>query len=287
MIAMTTLSNTLIDTDTALKEFCQHLSTAEWLSVDTEFLRTDTFYPKLCLIQIATADKIACVDAIALTNLQPLFKALNTEQPKIFHSASQDLEIFYYLAKFIPQPLFDTQILANIAGLGQQLSYANLTQKLLNITLDKSQTRTNWEKRPLSLAQHHYACNDVRYLYPLYQKLAQQIQTSEQQQQQADAHTKLCNSKQYQVIPELAWKRIRAIHKLPQSQKVLAKSLAKWRENEAKQKNRPRRWILSDKALLSLATLENTAMSSLVNNGKISHKMLTRYGEQWQKLLNE
>ena len=214
-----TLTDTLIDTDTALEEFCQHLATVEWMSVDTEFLRTNTFYPKLCLIQIATADKIACIDAITLTDLQPLFEALNTDQPKIFHSATQDLEIFYYLAKFIPQPLFDTQILANIAGLGQQISYANLSQQLLGITLDKSQTRTNWEKRPLSSAQHHYACNDVRYLYPLYKKLAAQIYTPEQRQQQTDTHTKLCNPKQYQVIPELAWKRIRAIHKLPNSQK--------------------------------------------------------------------
>ena len=162
----------LITTPQDLETYCSATSKVDWLALDTEFIREKTYYPKLCLVQIASEHDLVCIDTLAISDLSPLNDLLYQNTiTKIFHSASQDLEIFVNLFDTVPTPIFDTQIAASLLGYGDQVSYAHLVNEIVDIELDKSLSRTNWERRPLSSKELRYAIDDVKYLAMVYQKI--------------------------------------------------------------------------------------------------------------------
>ncbi|MFW5447659.1 MAG: ribonuclease D, partial [Methylophagaceae bacterium] len=165
-----------IDTEADLIQFCQQIANSTWITVDTEFLREKTYYPQLCLIQVANDDHIACIDPLAISNLEPLLELIyNPEVTVVFHAARQDLELFYLLRDTPPSNVFDTQIAATVLGYGDQVGYGNLVKQCINVDLDKAHSRTDWTKRPLDPAQITYAADDVRYLRDVYKLLTQQL----------------------------------------------------------------------------------------------------------------
>ena len=166
-----------IDTTSELIAFCAAIKDSEWLAIDTEFVREKTYYPQLCLIQVSNGEQLACIDPLALDDIEPLLAVFyDPSITKVFHAASQDLEIFAHLRNELPAPLFDTQIAAALLGHGNQISYAAMVKIYCDVELDKSHSRTDWSRRPLSAAQIQYAADDVRYLGVVYNLLLEELQ---------------------------------------------------------------------------------------------------------------
>ena len=243
-----------IDTQAELQEFCAKLKALSYITIDTEFVREQTYYPKLCLIQIATDREIACIDPLAIDDLSPLSDILQcTDLLKVFHAARQDIEAFYHLFNECPQPVFDTQIAASLLGHPDQVGYANLVEKILGVQLDKKHTRTDWSKRPLSDAQLKYAADDVRYLRDIYPVIMEKLeQTGRQDWLKADFEF-LTSKETYTLDMGNLWKKVSGHQKLKRKQLTVLNELAKWREHTAQKADKPRKWILSDDALVTLA----------------------------------
>lgn len=237
-----------------LAALCKELSDAPWLCLDTEFIREKTYYPQLCLLQIGTPDTLACIDTLAIRDLGPFFELLdNPACVKVFHAAGQDLEIFYHINEKLPQPVFDTQLAAAFLGHGEQIGYANLVKELLNVQLEKTQTRTDWSRRPLSPGQIEYALDDVRYLRDIYLKLRQSLEAAGRLSWVEEDSKFLTQAERYRPDPESAWQRIKWLNKLRSQKLNVLRHLAAWREREAMTQNKPKRWVLSDDMLFQLA----------------------------------
>lgn len=243
-----------IDTPAALKSFCSQIAQSQWLAIDTEFLREKTYYPQLCLMQIANDEVIACIDPIVLTDLSPLFDLLYRDNlTLVFHAAKQDLELFLLLQQKLPKTVFDTQLAASVLGLGDQIGYGNLVKTCLNVDLEKGHSRTDWTQRPLSAEQLDYAADDVRYLRTLYHQMAADLASQNRTHWLSEDFTALSNPQTYIADPETIWRKIRGAGKLKGQQLAILQQLACWREQRAIEKNRPRRWILKDEVMLDLA----------------------------------
>ncbi len=254
----------LITSTHDLAAFCKASVDAEWLALDTEFIREKTYYPSLCLVQIASARDMVCIDTLAINDLSALQDLLYQESiVKIFHSASQDLEIFVNLFDAVPKPMFDTQIAASLLGFGDQVSYAHLVNEICNIELDKSLSRTNWERRPLSEKELRYAVDDVKYLAKVYLHLIEKLNETERSHWAEHECNLISSTEKYKVDSNKIWRSVKGAGKLNAQQLNILKHLAKWREIQAIAENKPRRWILSDKLLRSLAIEQPTNMNAL------------------------
>lgn len=224
------------------------------IGLDTEFMRERTFFPGLCLLQLAAGAQIWCVDTLRCGSLDPLVPALTASgHPKIIHSARQDLEAFYLNVKRVISPLFDTQIAAGCIGLKPQIGYADLVKTLLDVSLPKGQTRTDWSRRPLTTAQLEYAADDVAYLNDVADRLGERLRVLGREQWVIEDCRALEDPSLYEPDPADAWKRLRSLHKLPPAMRARAKVLAVWREKTARLKNLPRGWILDDEVLCRTA----------------------------------
>jgi ribonuclease D len=245
----------LITRNEELADVCARLATAPYVAVDTEFMREQTFWPKLCLVQIAANGIEILIDSQALDlDLSPLFDLMINEKVlKVFHSARQDIEIVHHLAGVIPHPIFDTQVAAMVCGFGEAVSYSMLVKRLLNRNLDKTSRFTDWSRRPLSDRQLTYAIGDVTYLRDLYPKLKAQLDQSERASWLNEEMAVLTDPATYQLHPEQAWKRLKMRIKTPKSLAVLME-LAAWREREAQTQDVPRARILKDEALYDIAS---------------------------------
>jgi ribonuclease D len=245
----------LITRNEELADVCARLATAPYVAVDTEFMREQTFWPKLCLVQIAANGIEILIDSQALDlDLSPLFDLMINEKVlKIFHSARQDIEIVHHLAGVIPHPIFDTQVAAMVCGFGEAVSYSMLVKRLLNRNLDKTSRFTDWSRRPLSDRQLTYAIGDVTYLRDLYPKLKAQLDQSERASWLNEEMAVLTDPATYELHPEQAWKRLKMRIKTPKSLAVLME-LAAWREREAQTQDVPRARILKDEALYDIAS---------------------------------
>lgn len=243
----------MIQTTEMLKEVCQRFATHPFMTVDTEFIREKTYYPELCLIQIASPEEAWCVDPLSPgLDLEPLFQLfLNPHVVKVFHAARQDIEIFYHLMHRVPTPLFDTQVGAMVCGYTDAVGYQQLVQDYLGIQLDKSQRYTDWSRRPLEPAQITYALHDVTYLRDVYLKMTEALAANNRRDWLTEEMAVLNNPATYDVDEETIWCKIKSPFKKEKQLYVLSR-LAAWREKTAKAKNRPRRYILSDEALLEL-----------------------------------
>jgi ribonuclease D len=243
-----------IATADELTALCERLQRAPWIALDTEFMRERTYYAKLCLVQIATPDLIACVDPLALDDLTPLLDLIYDPQVlKVLHSARQDLEVFFDLRGIPPAPVFDTQIAAAYLGYDDQIGYAALVEAVTGIKLDKAHTRANWAARPLSPEQIVYAEDDVRYLRDVYQHLRQRLEETGRQAWLADEFTQLVDPALYQNDPALAWRRVRHGHQLPPPAQNILQTLSSWRERTAQTHNLPRSWVLRDPVMFDIA----------------------------------
>jgi len=242
---------------TDLVAFVEIISSSPWLALDTEFMRESTYYPELCLIQIATENASACIDVLSLEHIDPLISLLEKpDQIKIFHSCRQDLEVLFATYNLIPQPLFDTQISASILGLDEQISYAELVSQTCNVQLDKSESRTDWKKRPLTQAQIDYALDDVNHLGTLYLELIETLRTKDRLYWLEEECEQLIQPSNYSISPDEAWTFVKGFGKLNAKQFYYLRKIAHWRETRAQSKNLPRRWLLADPIILELCMLD-------------------------------
>lgn len=263
----------LITRTDELAEACARLGNAPFIAVDTEFMREQTFWPRLCLIQVAAEGTEVLIDSLAPgIDLTPFFELMVNERVlKVFHSGRQDIEIVHHLAKVIPHPIFDTQVAAMVCGFGEAVSYSMLVKRLLNRNLDKTSRFTDWSRRPLSERQLTYALGDVLYLRDLYPKLRAQLDKSERATWLNEEMAVLTDPATYDLHPEQAWKRLKMRVK---NQKALAvlMELAAWREREAQTQDVPRARILKDDALYDIAgqaprTVEDLGSLRTLHNG--------------------
>jgi ribonuclease D len=238
----------------ALAAACSRLAQHPFVTVDTEFLRETTYYPKLCLIQMASVEEVVLVDPLAPDlDLAPFFALMNNPQVvKVFHAARQDVEIIWTKSGSVPTPLFDTQVAAMVCGFGDQVSYESLASALANARIDKSSRFTDWSRRPLSEAQLTYAAADVTHLRTIYTALMQKLEKSGRTEWLADEMGLLTDPQTYACPPEAAWERLKTRIRKPKELAVLME-VAAWREREAQQRDVPRGRIIKDDAIGEIA----------------------------------
>ncbi|CAK0760724.1 Ribonuclease D [Gammaproteobacteria bacterium] len=275
-----------IDTPDALNQLSAQLRHSDFIAVDTEFFREKTYLPQLCLIQIATNSVLAIIDPLVLTNLEPLWEILcNSEITKVLHSGRQDLEIFYELCGRPIAPLFDTQIAATLLGHGDQVGYGALIAAECKIHLDKAHTRTDWTARPLDAGQLRYAADDVRYLAIVYPLIQKRLEQDGRLSWLKEDFLALSNPAGYGTAPTEAWRRVHGAQALQGRSFVLLQRLAAWREQQARVKNLPRRWIISDATLLELARHSPVNQDHLRKIQGMEPGIMKHYGQELLKLL--
>ena len=238
----------------SLAAFCEKQKTAAFVTVDTEFVREKTYYPILCLVQVAGPDDAVVIDAMAsdidLSPLDELFK--NTNVVKVLHASRQDNEIFFNLFGSVPKPIFDTQIAAMVCGFGDQVAYGTLIAKLVGVQLEKTSRFADWSRRPLTQKQLAYALSDVTHLRVAYEKLAAELETSGRAHWLESEMDILTNPDTYRMDPREAWRRIKSRTTNPKFLSVL-REVAAWREAEAQRRDIPRNRLLRDDSLLDIA----------------------------------
>jgi ribonuclease D len=243
-----------IDRGDDLPPLARTLDSHASIGLDTEFLRERTFFPKLCLLQLAAGAGVWCVDTLNAGSLEALVPALTGPgSRKVIHAARQDLEAFYLNVKRVISPVFDTQIAAGCIGLRPQIGYADLVRTLLDVTLAKGQTRTDWSKRPLTPAQLEYAADDVKYLNEVAERLTAKLRSLGREHWVIEDCRALEDTRLYEPDPGVAWQRLRNLHQLPPASRARARILAVWREKMARARDLPRGWIIADTAIFKLA----------------------------------
>jgi ribonuclease D len=253
-----------IDRNDQLEELASSLKAQASIGVDTEFLRERTFFPKLCLLQLSAAGRIWCVDTLRLANLDALMPVLTApSSAKLIHAARQDLEAVYLTAKQVVSPVFDTQIAAACIGLKPQVGYAELVKTLLNITIPKGQTRTDWSKRPLTREQLEYAADDVLYLGDIADQLTQRLTELGREHWVREDCLELEDRRLYEPDPAQAWERLRGLSQLQPEARARARIIANWREKLARERDLPRSWILADAAIFAIAHADPKSLVEL------------------------
>lgn len=263
----------LITTSEGLQDACDRLSHSDYLTVDTEFIREKTYYPKLCLIQVAGEDMEAAIDPLAEgMDLAPLLTLLSDPAIlKVFHAAKQDIEIFYQLMGHIPAPLYDTQVAAMVCGYGEQVGYEALVGKLLGETLDKASRYTDWQQRPLTQRQIDYAIADVTHLRHVYASLRDEIHRKGREDWIAEEMAKVQAEETYRVEPFEAWRRLKYKNRSPAHLNIL-RAVAAWREQAAMRRDIPRGRLLKDEAVLQIAAMNPQNMEELAQvRGALKH----------------
>lgn len=264
----------MITTTEALAHLCEKFAHTEYITLDTEFIREKTYYPQLCLIQIAGPEDACAVDPLAEgMDLSPLFALLaNKNVLKVFHAARQDLEIFYALTGKLPTPLVDTQIAAMVCGYGESVGYEPLVAKLLGEVVDKSSRFTDWARRPLTEKQIHYAIADVTHLRGVFEKLRAQIEAAGRMHWIEEEVKDLSNYKRYEVNPDEVWQRLRHRSRSPKFLAIL-REIAKWRELEAQSQDVPRGRIMKDDTLLEIAAQAPGTIEELKNSRGLGNNL--------------
>ena len=254
-----------VDRNDELPGLARTLEAQSFIGVDTEFLRERTFFPKLCLLQLAAGGDIWCVDTLRGGSLDSLVPALTAPQTrKVIHAARQDLEAVYLTTKCVISPVFDTQVAAGCIGMKPQVGYAELVKTLLDVTVPKGQTRTDWSKRPLTRAQLEYAADDVLYLGELAERLAARLAALGREHWAAEDCAALQDPRLYEPDPSQAWERLRGIGQIEPAPRARAKSIAIWREKLARERDLPRAWIIPDAAIVALAEANPRSRAALV-----------------------
>jgi ribonuclease D len=271
---------TLITDSVALARFCAEQKDASFVAVDTEFMRERTYWPILCLVQMAGPASAAAIDALAPgIDLTPLLGLMGDRTIlKVFHAARQDIEIFFNLSGRVPEPLFDTQVAAMVCGFGDAASYETLVSKLARTTLDKSSRFTDWSNRPLTERQIRYALADVVHLRTVYEKLQQRLALNGRAGWFAEEMAGLIDPAIYRSDPSEAWRRFRLRGRVDPRFFGVLRELAAWRETAARQRNLPRGRIMRDEAVLEITahtpkTIEALARTRSLGKGVAEGKL--------------
>ena len=256
----------LITTTVDLAAVCARMSRHAFVTVDTEFLRETTYYPLLCVAQMATSDEAVVIDTLAPElSLAPFFELMANEAVlKVFHAARQDVEIVWHQAKLIPHPIFDTQIAAMVLGYGDSISYDQLVHRITGDVLDKSHRFTDWSHRPLSAAQIRYAISDVTHLREVFLSLSADLQKRGRSEWVGEEMEVLTSPNTYRADPETAWERLKTRVRRPKELAVLIE-VATWREREAQSRDVPRGRVLKDEAIGDIATHAPTTPERLAS----------------------
>ncbi|NIJ18394.1 ribonuclease D [Sphingomonas naasensis] len=244
----------LIEDSAALANLCARFANKPYICVDTEFMRENSYWPELCLIQIADDEEAAAIDPMGGIDMQPLLDLLvaNEDVLKVFHAGGQDIEIVYNLTGKTPHPLFDTQVAAMALGQGEQIGYSNLVDTYLGITVDKGARFTDWSRRPLDKRQIDYAICDVTYLSEIFPRMLEKLRKTGRGAWLDQEMERLADPENYRNDPDQAWQRVRVSSRKPEVLGRL-KALARWRELEAQGKDLPRGRIIKDETLADLA----------------------------------
>ncbi|MEO8667099.1 MAG: ribonuclease D [Bauldia sp.] len=255
---------TMITTTAELAAACQRLAGFDVVTVDTEFMRETTYWPKLCVIQMASPEEAVIVDAEAPDlSLDPFFKLMGNEQiMKVFHAARQDIEIVYHRGGLIPHPVFDTQVAAMVCGFGDSVSYDQLVNRLTGAKLDKSSRFTDWSRRPLSDRQIEYALADVTHLRDVYGALSTRLEEQNRTEWVREEMEVLTSPGTYQLEPENAWQRLKMRIRKPVELAIL-QEVAAWREREAQARDVPRGRVVKDDAIYEIAQQAPTTPAAL------------------------
>ncbi len=251
---------------------CKRLASAQYITVDTEFMRERTYWSQLCLIQLAGPDEAAAIDPLAPgIDLSPLFELLQNEKVlKVFHAARQDLEIFHHLTGAVPHPVFDTQVAAMVCGFGDQVSYEILARKLANATIDKDSRFTDWARRPLTEKQVTYALADVTHLRKAYEKLRTMLDENGRAAWIEEEMAVLASPATYTTEAGDAWQRIKVKGRKPRIMAVL-RELAAWREETAQTRDVPRQRVVKDDALAQIAIQQPVSAEDLERVRLVPH----------------
>jgi ribonuclease D len=277
-----------VDRNDELPALAATLASQSEIGVDTEFLRERTFFPKLCLLQLAAARTIWCVDTLSGGNLEHLVPALTAPHTrKVIHSARQDLEAVFLTTKRVIAPVFDTQIAAGCIGLKPQVGYADLVKTLLDVAIPKGQTRTDWSKRPLTRDQLDYAADDVLYLGDIADLLTQRLKSLGREHWAAEDCAALQNPRLYEPEPAQAWERLRGLGQLERKPRARAKSLAIWREKLARERDLPRAWIIPDAAIFAVAEANPTSRAALARVPAMPEKFNEAFAASLLRTLHE
>jgi ribonuclease D len=264
--SVTTAATQPITTTSALAAVCRRMACHSFVTVDTEFLRETTYYPLLCVAQMASPDEAVVVDALVPgMDLSPFYTLMANEKVmKVFHAARQDIEIVWHAAKLIPHPIFDTQVAAMVLGYGDSISYDQLVQRITGDALDKSHRFTDWTRRPLSDAQLAYAVSDVTHLRQVYLALVEDLKRRGRADWVEDEMRVLTSPETYRMEPDNAWQRLKTRVRKPKELAVLIE-VAAWREREAQSRDVPRSRVLKDEAIADIAVQAPTTTDALRN----------------------
>lgn len=254
------------------------LGSHDTVGVDTEFMREKTFFAELSLVQVSTGANIYCIDPVSQQDMAGFWDAL-MQDTWVIHSARQDIEVIYQTSQRMPGAIFDTQIAAGLLGHAPQMGYATLVKELFNIEIDKSHTRANWLKRPLPEAYLQYAAEDVEYLLPAYELLAERLDKLGRLSWAREDSAQLLDPALYDVDPKLAIGRMKGARNLRGKRRAAAAQLAAWRETEALRANRPRQWIAKDSALLEVAASMPASVEALSQIESLPASLIRRSGK--------
>ncbi len=254
----------LITTTTELAAVCDRLAQHPYITVDTEFLRETTYYPILCVVQLASTSEAVAIDALAEgIDLEPFFRLMANEKVlKVFHAARQDIEIVWHRAGLVPYPIFDTQVAAMVLGYGDSIAYDQLVERITGHRPDKTHRFTDWSRRPLSTAQITYALADVTHLRDVFAKLDADLKKRGRSEWVSEEMEILTSPRTYDADPERAWERLKSRVRKPKELAVLME-VAAWREREAQSRNVPRSRILKDDVVGDIATHPPTSLERL------------------------
>ena len=253
----------IIRDNTTLKKFCNKCIKEKVLAIDTEFIRENTYYPVLCLVQIASDSFSAVIDPLSEIEMEPVWEILSNERIlKVFHAGRQDLEIFFNITGKIPTPIYDTQIAAMFCGLGDQVSYDGLVNKFLGLTISKESQFSNWLQRPLTNKQLQYALSDVNYLIKIFPLIKKIIKETNREEWVAKEFQYIKNEKIYNINPKEVWQKIKIKNAKREVLNIL-KYLAEWREIECKKRNLPRNRLIRDEILVNISQLKPSDIFSI------------------------
>ena len=261
----------------SLEAFVERAMGAEVLAIDTEFLREKTYYPKLCLLQMATDDEVAIVDPLTVDDLGVLEPLLEDERTmKLFHAGGQDIEILLREVGSMPRPLFDTQVAAALLGHTQQIGYGALVHAECGVTLKKTDSFTDWSRRPLSDSQIDYAADDVIYLPRLYRKMKGKLESKGRLGWLAPDFEEMMNPEKYSEDPMLRYRRLKRVAQLNGRQLAAAREFAAWREEEARKRDMPRKWLVSDEQIVEACRRDARTIDDLYMVRGVREKLPVR-----------
>jgi ribonuclease D len=277
---------TLVTTQAQLETAVFRLESAARLAIDTEFMRERTYYPQLCLVQVATDSDCFLVDPLVGLELDALHALLaDRSKLKILHAARQDLEVLQLGGRPVPVPVFDTQVAAAMLGFPPQVGYAELVARQLGHSIDKAQTRTDWSRRPLTPAQLAYAADDVHHLLQLHTDLATALAAKGRAEWLAEDADALEDRTLYQTEPADAWRRLKGLGRLKPREQAAARAIAEWRERRAIESDKPRGWILADEVIYALATIAPRTVADLEAIPSLPPAVVRKRGEELLALM--